>query len=102
MTQAYRHGDIALVKIDSLPEGLIPSNTNILLQQGSGGNPHSFKGGTFYEKKQGDFILGYLEAKNTKIYHAEHSPQGGDIENGVYEVRFQVEYTVDGMKQVID
>lgn len=102
MTKAYRHGDVALVKIESLPEGLEPSKSNVLIQQGSGGNPHSFEGGMFYEKKEGDFLLGYLEAKNTKLFHAEHSPNGGEIEDGIYEVRFQVEHTHEGMKQVID
>lgn len=102
MKKVYRHGDLAFVQIEKLPKGLKQSNTNILLQQGSGGNPHSFNGGTFYEKKEGDFIIGYLEAKDTKLYHIEHSPKGGKIDDGVYEVRFQVEYTHEGMKQVVD
>lgn len=102
MTKAYRHGDVALIKIEKLPEGLTPSKTNVLIQQGSGGNPHSFKGGMFHEKKEGDFTLGYLEAKDTKLYHAEHSPEGASIEDGLYEVCFQVEFTHEGMKQVVD
>ena len=98
----YRHGNICLLGIEKLPEGLIPSKTQILIQQGSGGNPHTFKGGVFYPKKEGDFLLGYLEAKKTKLYHVEHSPEGAAIEDRIYEVRFQVEATHEGMKQVID
>jgi hypothetical protein len=56
----------------------------------------------FSMKKRGDFILGYLEAKDTKLYHAEHSPQGVEIEDGVYEIRKQVEVTPDGMRPVVD
>lgn len=101
MNKAYRHGDFCLIKIDKLPK-LEATKTNILLNNGSGGHDHTFTGGTFYAKKEGDFLLGYFEAKNTKLFHPEHSPDGAEIEDGVYEARHQVEFTHDCMKEVID
>lgn len=98
----YRHGDICLIQIPKLPTGLKASKTDILIKNGSGGNAHTFLGGVFYPKVEGDFIIGYLKAKGTKIYHVEHSPKGEKIEDGIYEVRHQVESTIDGLKSVID
>ena len=103
----YRHGDLALIQVESLPEGLERSETNVLLQEGSGGNPHTFKGGNFYPKINGS-VLGYLEAKNTKLYHVEHGEKqvGGlkeaPIEDGIYQIVRQNEETHEGLKPVID
>ncbi len=102
MSIAIRQGDICLVKISKLPKGLVSSKTNTLLANGSGGNPHTFKGGTYYPKVEGDFMLGYLKAKGTKIYHTEHSPKGDSIPAGIYEVRKQVEFTHEGLRPVVD
>jgi hypothetical protein len=97
-----RHGDIAFVEIEKLPKGLKSVKTNKIMEGGSGGNSHTFKGGIFYPKVDGSNIIGFFKAKDTKLYHIEHSPEGCKLENGVYEVRRQVEYTHEGMKQVID
>lgn len=99
----YRHGDICLFQIEKLPKGSKASKSNVLLAVGSGGNPHTFDIGIFYPAiEKHDFIIGYLKAKNTKLLHAEHSPKGASIADGIYEVRRQVEFTHSGMKQVID
>lgn len=101
--QNVRQGDLAYIQIKKLPKGLEASKTDTILQNGSGGNPHTFVGGTFYPHIEGDFILGYLKAKNTKILHAEHGKKDGEkIPDGVYEVRKQNEDTIQGLKQVID
>lgn len=100
--ETIRQGDILLVKIDKLPDGLEPSDIKTFLENGSGGNPHSFEGGVFYPKNEDDFILGYFESKNTKIYHAEHSPNWDSIPDGVWQVRRQNEETIEGLKAVVD
>lgn len=104
----YRHGDLALIGIKELPKNLKPSKTKILMT-GSGGNNHSIDKGTVYLKNEDDFIFGYLEAKNTKLYHIEHgnkvkgkSLREAKIKDGIYELRKQMENTHSGMKQVID
>ncbi len=97
----YRQGDLCYLGVDKLPEGLQESDTTILLQEGSGGNPHTFKGGKFYPKPEND-TLGYLVADKTKLFHVEHNPKGDEIEDGVYEVKRQNEHTHEGLKPVID
>ena len=98
-----RQGDLAFIKIAKLPMGLKAVKTNVLLQNGSGGNPHTFKGGIFYPKIDGQFIIGYLKAKNTKLYHSEHGNKNGEkLLVGVWEVRRQSEDTIQGLKVVVD
>jgi hypothetical protein len=104
--RGHRHGDIAFFEIAKLPDGLTKSKTDVLLQEGSGGNPHSFKGGTFYPKTDGQTI-GYFEARKTTLYHVDHgvkkaSSREAKLPDGLYEVRRQVEKTHEGMKVVVD
>lgn len=103
MKQAYRHGEILLVKTDKLPEGLEKSKTNIIMV-GSHGNSHTIDNGDLYFKKENDFVFGYLVAKKTSLLHPEHSPKVGDakIEDGVYQLIKQQEHTPDGLVPVID
>lgn len=99
----YRQGDLAYISVESFPEGVEASGSNVILQSGSGGNPHSFAGGEFYKREEGDFILGYLKAAGTKLFHAEHGPKEGfALPDGLYQVRRQNEETIDGLKQVQD
>ena len=103
MTQKelYRHGEIIFKTIESLPTGLKKTETNLIMT-GSGSNPHTFKGGKIYLKTVDEYVFGYFQAKNTKLYHCEHSPDGVLLPNGYYEIRRAVEYTPDGLKPVID
>lgn len=99
--QVWEHGEIAFVKIDTLPEGLTESDTNVFAK-GNTGNSHTFKGGKMYLKKVNDFVFGYFVAKNTKLYHTEHSPNGCELPDGVYEMRKQNEYINGDLRQVVD
>ena len=96
-----RHGEIALRKIESLPTGLKVERTKVFMR-GSHGHNHSIDNGKVYLKKDGDFVFGYLEAKNTKLFHEEHSPKGAPIEDGVYEFRKQQEILAEGFRPIID
>ncbi len=101
--QAVRQGDILYLAIDKLPQGLSETKTDTILQNGSGGNPHTFKGGKFYAKVEGDFVIGYLKAKDTRIMHVEHGPKiGFSLPDGYYQVLRQSEETINGLKQVQD
>lgn len=108
MTHNYRHGDLCLIGITELPKGLTASENNVLLANGSGGHNHSFKGGIFYPKIEGENIIGYFQAENTSLFHPEHgeiesnSTKESPIENGAYEVRKQNEITHEGLREVID
>lgn len=106
--KVFRHGDLGLVDVGSLPEGLKKSNTKILMK-GSGGHDHTFDHGEFYPTKKG-LVIGYLVSNNrTRLYHPEHGKviKGKDMREanipaGIYELRRQQEDTHDGMKPVED
>jgi len=100
-TKAFRHGEMAFVKVSKLPKELKEDNTGIF-SKGNTGNNHTFKGGKFYPKNEGQFIKGYFKAKDTKLYHAEHSPNGCEIPNGNYEVRKQSEFINGELRVIID
>ena len=104
----YRHGDLALIGIDKLPEGLKKSSSKVLMT-GSGGNDHSFDNGEFYPHQEQPNIIGYFVANNTTLFHAEHGKvvkgkklRKAKIQDGNYQLRGQIEDTHSGMKPVID
>ena len=105
---AIRHGDLCLIAIDKLPEGLKKSDTKTLMT-GSNNNPHTFDNGEFYPARKDNFIFGYFVAKDTTLFHKEHGKvaKGNDlreakINDGIYELRNQVRFTHEGMRQVQD
>ena len=103
----YRHGDLALLEIKKVPKGAKKSVSKELMK-GSGNHPHTFDNGELYTIDGDDFIIGYLKAKDTKLYHLEHGEDVGTglkeakIEDGIYELRHQVEETNKGMRVVED
>lgn len=107
MLKAIRHGDLCLVKIDQLPEGLTPSNTQTLMQ-GANKNNHDVTGGTVYLDDVDRFVFGYLVAgDNCSLLHPDHGAGKGTIKTakvpaGTYELRRQFEDTHEGMSPVID
>jgi hypothetical protein len=102
MIKMYRHGEVGLVKVSKLPKGLKQSDTKTLMS-GSHGNSHSFDNGKLYLIKESDYVFGYLVAKNTTLYHAEHGDNGkAKIKDGIYQLLRQQEYTPQGLIPVID
>lgn len=107
MLKNYRHGDLGLFGIEKLPEKLSKSDSKIFMV-GSGGHNHTFDNGDFYPTSDG-ITIGFLVSKNTTLYHLEHGTviKGHElrevfIEDGIYELRQQIEETHDGMKPVVD
>jgi hypothetical protein len=104
--QAYRHGEILFVKTDNIPAEAKEKKTNTLLI-GSGKNPHTFKGGKFYEFNKG-IVFGYFEAKNTKLYHLEHGDKKvgelkeANLPDGIYELYKGQEYINQELKPIVD
>jgi fructoselysine-6-P-deglycase FrlB-like protein len=103
---SYRHGDLALISVKKLPKNLKETKTKVLMT-GSGGNDHAITQGKVYLKNEGDFVFGYLVAKDTVLLHPEHGKGKGilkiaKIGDGIYELRKQNEDTNEGLKEVID
>ena len=103
MTKAYRHGEICLVKIDKLPEGIEPSKSKTIMT-GSHGNNHDIDNGILYFKQENEFVFGYLVAENTNLLHPEHKDESGTakIEDGIYQLIKQNEYTPEGLVPIVD
>jgi len=105
--KATRHGDLCLVHIDQLPEGLTLSSTPTLMQ-GVNGNNHDVKNGTAYFKDVDQFVFGYLVAlPGCQLIHPDHGSGDGaiktaDIGEGVYELRRQFEHKHESMTPVLD
>lgn len=104
----YRHGEIGLIPISKLPNGLTLSNSKIIMQ-GSHGNSHLINSGELYFKQVDAFVFGYLVAKNTTLLHKEHGKKiegkeykEAHIPDGVYELRKQNEFINSELKPVID
>ncbi|MCL4399770.1 hypothetical protein M1506_00645 [Patescibacteria group bacterium] len=104
----YRHGDLALIGIEKLPDGLKKAKTKVIIQS-SGGNAHSIDKGDIYFKDVDEYIFGYLVAKNTSLYHKEHGEKRTDkslkvarINDGVYKLCRQNEKTHEAMRRVED
>ena len=103
-----RHGDLALFPVDKLPEGLKEAKTKIIMT-GSGGNNHSFDNGVFHPVINSGFVVGYLVAEKTTLYHMEHGKKvsgeklrEANIPDRIYRCEKQREDTHDRMKPVED
>ena len=102
MTQAIRHGEIAFIKVSKLPTGLKKSASKTIVK-GSHGNNHDFDNGELYLKTGDQYVIGYLKAKGTTLYHAEHGKNGkAKIADGIYEIRKQQEFTPAGLIPIVD
>lgn len=101
--QAYRHGEVCLIKIKELPKDLELSKSKVFMV-GSHGNHHEIDNGKLYFKKEDNFCFGYLVAKNTNLIHPEHKDKSGKakIKDGIYKLIKQQEHTPDGLVPVID
>ncbi len=126
-----RHGDLALIGVDRLPEGLVASKTNVLMT-GSGGNDHVVKGGTVYLRNDNPAVafggqalidlgakgipsgdinhVGYCVARaDCRLEHLDHGVRMKNsslrlvgLDEGVYALIGQNEDTHQGFRPVID
>lgn len=107
-TNVYRHGEIAFVQIDALPSDLQKSESKDIIK-GQTGNSHSISCGDLYFQNKGQYIFGYLVAKNTILLHSEHGDEVKEgkkrkayIPDGIYELRKQQEFINNELQPVID
>src|SRR3990167_7485096 len=90
--KCYRHGEVLFVEAKEIPKEAKLKKADVIIL-GSGQNPHKFKGGKFYEISASNGVFGYLEAKDTKLYHLQHGDKkvGEFLEtklpDGIYQLR---------------
>lgn len=106
--KSIRHGDLALIPVEKLPEGLKEAKAKVIMT-GSHNNDHSFDNGKLYFRKEDDFVFGYLVAKNTMLSHVEHGKviegkklRENKIVDGVYKLCRQNEELHNEMRPVQD
>lgn len=98
-TTCVRQGDLVLKKIKKLPSKLEEAKTKVMVR-GSHSHDHSIDQGKLYFKQVDTHVFGFLIAKGTTIDHPEHG--GMKLEDGVYELRKQTEFTPAGLVPVVD
>jgi hypothetical protein len=99
--KAYRHGDVVIVRIDRIPDGLKPSRLGRTLAEGEvTGHAHVMTSGdvSLYEKD--DVLYMHVESDEATLTHEEHETI--TIPNGDYMIERQREYTPEGWRRVAD
>jgi len=93
----YRHGDLLITPVESVPAGCKVKKDNILAAGEVTGHHHRLSGGTVLEK-DGDM---FFEVKDeAKLTHEEHGPIV--FSTGFYHVRRQQEYSPERNRYVAD
>jgi pimeloyl-CoA synthetase len=107
--KAYRHGEIAFVGVERLPDKLPEKTTSKTIAVGSNNNPHNYDNGDLYLIDNDDYTLGYFVAQNTTLFHMNHGIQKEEGElreaklpDGVYEIRRQNEWVNNELRPVED
>jgi hypothetical protein len=89
MDKQFRHGEILLQQVDSIPEGTVARKSNVVAT-GKTGHDHTLIGGQILEVPDGSSYLD-MTAEGAVIDHTEH----GEIKLGMgekYEIVFQREF----------
>lgn len=94
-----RQGDVYLIKVDSLPEGLVKRNDNVLVEGETTGHKHRLKTQTLSVYEDGEDMFVDL-SKATELVHEEHLPI--KVEPGVWKVVRQREYSPSENRRVLD
>ena len=100
MEDVIRIGDVYLFKIGKLPDGLKETKTDVMYEGKT--NSHRFKGGKIYFKKEGDYVFGYFQAKNTMLLHSPTEHGNHRIPDGAYRLEHPNEITHEGMRPMVD
>jgi hypothetical protein len=83
----YRHGDLLIEKIESIPESAKPNDDNIIVYGTTTGHAHKLFNGTVMEEN-GNIYLHVWGAGS--VTHEEHNTI--ELPEGNYQVIRQIEY----------
>lgn len=92
----YRHGDVLITKIDSIPKGTTKKKDNVLVYGESTGHAHRLIGGEIFTKGEAMFLN---VKKGAKLVHEEHKTI--ELPKGKYSVIRQREYLTKDMTKVV-
>ena len=94
-----RQGDLLIVPLTGLPDGIKPKNDRILAEGEVTGHLHQLTGGSVYTKKESLFFK-IPQGCEVTLTHPEHNPL--IFTPGTYEVIRQREYAPEGWRHVSD
>lgn len=101
---AYRHGDLMVVPVQSIPKGLFLKKNTELLEGEVTGHVHRLHAGKVWSiepTEENNFLLGYFElAETTPLTHEEHETI--ELPPGKYKFMAQREYDPQEIHQVAD
>ena len=92
-SKTFRHGDVQLIVVDSIPGDAVSLGERKELAFGEvTGHAHRIDVGELFQTKNGEL---YLKVDNLgKLSHEEHTTQ--DIPKGCYRVGIKRQYSPDG------
>lgn len=91
--KTYRHGDVQLIEIASIPQDVVSLGKRKELAYGEvTGHAHRIDVGELFQSKNGDLYL--KVEKLAKLSHEEHITR--KIKPGVYRVSIKRQYSPDG------
>jgi hypothetical protein len=97
----YRHGDVLIAEVPSIPERAKLQQSSILVRGEITGHSHRiepYDGAKVFEEA-GVFYL-HVTAPQVRIVHEEHAPIA--LPPGFYKVWQQREYTPKAIRRVVD
>ncbi|MDH5681243.1 MAG: hypothetical protein OEZ36_06635 [Spirochaetota bacterium] len=101
--EAYRHGDVILLKSNKLPNDVkTTGDKDLVFAKGEvTGHAHRILAGAILYESQNDGSR-YLKVreKTARLTHEEH--KAIDLPKGVYQILIQREYEPDGWREVMD
>lgn len=107
MPEIYRHGDLLLTRVDSIPKNAVPLNSLTLAEGEVTGHHHTFTSGSvqlFAPALVTEDVQKYIEVKTKEasLTHQEHKKI--DVPQGQYKMTVEREYSpVDKViRQVLD
>ena len=101
MVKMYRQGDILLREIEVIPEGVKPSNNDVILRGEATGHAHRIVNGTIFTLETFRSEEMYIEAKpEAALIHEEHNTI--QVEAGFYEVIRQREYDPESQSRLVE
>lgn len=100
----WRHGDLLVMQVDAIPEGLTKKKDTVLLEGEASNHFHRLHGGVVFAEtptKDNNYNLGYFELKeSTNLTHEEHDTIV--LSPGKYKFFAQREYDEQEERRVID
>src|SRR5262245_28782859 len=98
----YRHGDVILVAVDSIPNDADRRPSAVLARGEATGHSHRIANPSGVSVFTGDGAVGYLnvESESATLIHDEHKPI--ELPRGMYRFWLQREYTPQEIRRIVD